>query len=112
MINVFYYNDKQRNKLIKFYEAQGQTMTHDNFLQDKKELVFDVLSIVEDPEFILKKLLLGKLQNNTITFKQLKTLIRLEHGYELTQTTRDIILIAVQGSIGGLIDRIRNAFNL
>jgi len=63
-------------------------------------------------EFILTELLLGKLQNDTITQSQLRTLIRLEHGFELTQTTRDKILIAIQGVIGSLRDRIKAAFNL
>lgn len=66
----------------------------------------------ENAKLELQELLLGKLKNNTITFEQLKTLIRLEHGFELTQTTRDKILIAVQGVVGSLRDRIKSAFNL
>lgn len=60
----------------------------------------------------LLNLLLEKLKNNTITFEQLKMLIRLEHGFELTQTTRDKLLIAIQGSVGSLITRIKSLFNL
>jgi len=66
----------------------------------------------ETPEEILLKLLLEKLKNNTITFEQLKTLLRLEHGFELTQTTRDKILIAVQGIVGTLRDRLKSVFGL
>jgi len=114
-MSTFLYRTNRRRKLIiKSREALGETMKHDNFLPSgEKELIFHVRPPdIPDPKHILLKLLLGKLQNNTITFEQLKTLIRLEHGFELTQTTRDKILIAVQGVIGSLRDRIINAFNL
>jgi len=66
----------------------------------------------QDARRELTDLLLGKLKNNTITFEQFKTLSRLEHGYTLTQTTRDKILVAIQGVVGSLRDRIKSAFNL
>lgn len=112
-----------RNKRIAKEAAHrlGESTIHDDFIDalgrstdgTKGRLTFDIIpDIVKTPKEILLELLLGKLQNNTITFEQLKTLIRLEHGFELTQTTRDKILIAIQGVIGTLRDRIKNVFNL
>jgi len=113
MRSQIYHTDRQRKQFLVNATRNGETNIHDNFLPNgDKELIFDVLPEVENPEHILLKLLLGKLQNNTITSEQLKTLIRLEHGFELTQTTRDKILIAVQGVVGTLRDRIKSAFNL
>jgi len=110
----FYFNAKQRKRLTGEANLRGETVIHDDFLENgKKRLTFDIIpDKIPSPREILLELLLGKLQNNTITFEQLKTLIRLEHNFELTQTTRDKILIAVQGVIGSLRDRIINAFNL
>jgi len=114
---VRYLSAKQRLNLLKNAHRNGETMKHDNFLSDgTKELVFEVLDNTPDPQFIAKdaltRLLLGKLKNNTMTFEQLKMLFRLEHNYELTQTTRDKILIAIQGIVGTLFERIKSAFNL
>jgi len=109
----FYQSMRQRKKIIQRLQAAGEILLHDDFLPDgRKRLTFETERIIPDPDFHLYKLLLGKLRNNTMTFEQLKTLIRLEHGFELTQTTRDKILIAVQGVIGTLRDRIKNIFNL
>jgi len=109
-----YRSPNQRKQFLKIAHSNGETMLHDDFLANNvKRLTFDVVPVLPpDPNEILKELLLGKLQNNTITFEQLKTLIRLEHEFELTQTTRDKILIAVQGVIGSLRDRIKSIFNL
>jgi len=89
---------------------------HTDFINNKFKVTFDNTPDVPDQEEIarheLLELLLGKLQNNTITFEQFKTLTRLEHGFELTQTTRDKILIAVQGIVGTLRDRLKSAFGL
>jgi len=114
MRSQIYVNNRQRVKFLRESERNGETLIHDNFLaNNRKELVFDTLPIdPEDPNRILLKLLLVKLQNDTITDQQLKTLIRLEHGFELTQTTRDKILIAVQGIVGTLTDRLKSAFGL
>jgi len=108
-----YHSMRERKRICDKKNRNGEILKHDEFLPNGlKRLTFEVENRIEDPNFILNKLLLGKLQNNTITFEQLKTLIRLEHGFELTQTTRDKILIAVQGIIGSLRDRIIRAFNL
>jgi len=108
-----YHTAKQRRNILKTAVINGETMIHDNFFSDHKEMVFDVVpKLPPDPKEILLELLLGKLRNNTITFEQLKTLIRLEHKFELTQTTRDKILIAVQGIVGTLRDRLKSAFGL
>lgn len=107
-----YFSPRQRRNFIRSAQSNGETMIHDNHFSDRKELVFDIQIIPENPVFQLRKLLLGKLRNNTITFEQLKTLIRIEHGFELTQTTRDKILIAIQGVIGTLRDRLKSVFGL
>jgi len=113
MRTVTYFTQRQRKTELELAHRSGETMIHDDFLVNSKQLTFDILpDIPPDPNQILKELLLEKLKNNTITFEQLKTLIRLEHGFELTQTTRDKILIAVQGVVGTLVQRIRSAFNL
>ena len=103
-----------RKKIIFARHALGESMIHDDFLNDgRKRLTFDIIADVPlEPDQVLLKLLLEKLENNTITQEQLKTVIRIEHGFILTQTTRDKILIAVQGIVGTLRQRIINAFNL
>lgn len=109
----FYHSMRERKKIIKRLAAAGETLLHDDHLTDgRKRLTFEIEIPKDDPDFILYKLLLVKLENNTITIEQLKTLIRLEHGFKLTQTTRDKILIAVQGIIGTLRDRLKSAFRL
>jgi len=108
-----YFNLRQRKAFLDNAHRNGETMIHDETIDNKRNrLTFDILITPEDPQLILYKLLIGKLQNDTITFSQLKTLIRLEHGFELTQTTRDKILIAVQGIVGTLRDRLKSAFGL
>jgi len=114
MSTFLYRTNRRRKQIIDSRQALGETMIHDDFLQSgEKMLTFEVRPPdPEQPDKILLKLLLEKLENNTITMEQLKTVIRIEHGFKLTQTTRDKILIAVQGVIGTLRDRIIQAFNL
>jgi len=116
MRTEIYSTERRRNQLIRDAVRIKESMVTDTDLGNgMHEAVFDLSDnriVPLTPEQILLKLLLGKLQNNTITVEQLKTLIRLEHGFELTQTTRDKILIAVQGVIGTLTERIKNVFNL
>jgi len=112
-MNFTYTNLTTRTRLLREAHDRGETLIHDNRINETtNELIFGIRNAIVSPESILLRLLLGKLQNNTITFEQLKTLIRIEHGFELTQTTRDKLLIAVQGVIGSLVDRIKRAFNL
>jgi len=113
-MSFLYRTNRRRKQIIEARESLGETMKHDNFLPSgEKELIFEVRPIEPpDPVFILRKLLLGKLENNTMTFEQLKTLIRIEHGFPLTQTTRDKILIAIQGVVGTLRDRLKSVFGL
>jgi len=118
---VFYKSPKNARQLKTAAHALGESTKHQDFVDingnptDGKSgrLTFHVLPhIPPTPEEILLELLLGKLKNNTITIEQLKTLIRLEHKFELTQTTRDKILIAVQGIVGTLRDRLKSVFGL
>jgi len=117
----FYNSRKQLKILTKAANQIGESTIHIDFInrQGKRtdgksgRVEFDIKQDpTNKPEVILLSLLLDKLKNNTLTFEQLKTLIRLEHGFELTQTTRDKILIAVQGIIGTLRDRLKSAFGL
>lgn len=113
MRTQIYFSDRQRRIFLQDAHSNGETMIHDDILDEKRSrLTFDILPKIIDPDVILYKLLLGKLENNTITIEQLKTLIRLEHGFPLTQTTRDKILIAVQGIVGTLRDRLKAVFRL
>jgi len=109
-----YTSNRQRKKALENANRLGESMIHDDLLPNgDHRITFDIIpSIPLTPNEILLKLLLVKLQNNTITNEQLKMLIRLEHNFELTQTTRDKILIAVQGVVGTLRDRLKSAFNL
>jgi len=118
---VFYGSLRNARALKRQAHSLGESTLHHDFIDNnnnvtdgtKGRLTFDIIADIPlTPEQILLELLLGKLKNNTITFEQLKTLIRLEHRFELTQTTRDKILIAVQGIIGTLRDRLKSAFNL
>lgn len=117
MTILFYASRREREFFIK---RENQEMLHDDFIDindnptdgNSGRLTFENTIEPIDPNDILFKLLLGKLKNDTITISQLKMLIRLEHGFELTQTTRDKILVAVQGMIGTLRDRLKAAFNL
>jgi len=117
----FYPSRRIKLRIISDHKALGETQKHDDYIDingnatdgRSGRLTFEILPKLElTPVQILLELLLGKLRNNTITFEQLKTLIRLEHNFELTQTTRDKILIAVQGIVGTLRDRLKSAFGL
>jgi len=118
---VFYRSRQQKRDATNQARLRGESTIHDDFLDrggnqtdgSRGRLTFDIIpDVVKTPREILLELLLVKLENNTITFEQLKTLIRLEHGFNLTQTTRDKILIAVQGVVGTLRNRLIAAFNL
>jgi len=60
----------------------------------------------------LRKLLVKTIENDTITFEDLKMLMRLERGLELEQTTIDKLIVVRQGGFSGIIQRIKNLFNL
>jgi len=60
----------------------------------------------------LKKLLIRTIENDTITFSDLKMLMRLERGLELQQSTIDKLIIIRQGGLRGIVQRIKNLFNL
>jgi len=60
----------------------------------------------------LRDLLIQTIENDTITFSDLKILMRLERGLELQQSTIDKLIIVRQGGLSGIIQRIKNLFNL
>jgi len=62
--------------------------------------------------FRLQKLLVKTIENNTITFEDYKMLMRLERGLELKQSTIDKLIIVRQGGVSGIVQRIKNLFNL
>lgn len=87
-----YYTRKERNKIVKAANANGESVIHDNFLEnDLKELILDVRVDVIPPSFYLHKALEKRLANDTLTFKDMKILMRLERGMPLLQTTLDKI---------------------
>jgi len=121
MNEIYFYRSRtNRRQILQVNNNRGFRILHDDFTDargiatdgSRGRLTLTNDPPIENPKDILLQLLLGKLENNTITFEQLKTLIRLEHGFELTQTTRDKILIAVQGVIGTLRDRLKSVFGL
>jgi len=60
----------------------------------------------------LQKLLIQSIENDTITFNDYKMLMRLERGLKLQQSTVDKLVIVKQGGLSGIIQRIKNLFNL
>jgi len=62
--------------------------------------------------FKLRKLLIKTIENNTIDWNDYKILLRLERGLKLQQSTIDKLIIVRQGGLSGIVQRIRNLFNL
>jgi len=60
----------------------------------------------------LQGLLIKTLENDTITFKDYKILLRLERGLELQQSTINKLVIIKQGGLSGIVQRIKNLFGL
>jgi len=60
----------------------------------------------------LTKLLVRTIENDTITFNDLKMLMRLERGLKLQQSTVDKLITVRQGGLRGILQRIKNLFNL
>lgn len=63
-------------------------------------------------KFKLKELLVKQIENDTITFDDYKMLLRLERNLELQQSTIDKLVILKQGGLSGIVQRIKNLFNL
>jgi len=85
-----YYTKKQRREIVRIANANDESVIHDNFYPDgRKELVLDVRESEPNPLFLLQKELVKNLENDTLTFKQLKIMMRIERGLPLQQTTLD-----------------------
>lgn len=88
-MTIKYYNSLKRKKsLVKAANKRGESTVHDDFIDvngnatDGKSgrLTFEVIVSTPDPNFIRKKELTGKLQDDSMTFSELKELERLERG--------------------------------
>ncbi len=84
MRTVFYKTPAKRRSLVKAAEAKGETMIHDDFCvgpNQENRLTFGVLPKPEpDPRAIRMKDLTAKLKDDTITFDEMKQLLRAERG--------------------------------
>jgi len=91
---------------------------HTDFIGDEFRVTFvdgaDNPQQSEDDQlkFKLTRLLIKTIENDTITFSDLKMLMRLERGLELQQSTVDKLTIIKQGGLSGIVQRIKNLFNL
>jgi len=98
---------------------------HTDFIDNDKSKGFRVTFVneLDDPDnseeqktrnlqFKLRKLLIRTIENDTITFEDLKILMRLERGLELQQSTIDKLIVVRQGGLSGIVQRIKNLFNL
>jgi len=65
-----------------------------------------------DVKRALQELLVENIQRDTITWKDYKILQRLERDLELQQSTIDKLVIIKQGGLRGILQRIRDLFNL
>jgi len=103
----------------------GFRSLHTDFINNNESQGFKVTFVngVDDPNnseeqktreirFELRELLIKTIENDTITFKDYKMLMRLERGLELQQTTIDKLIVIKQGGFSGIIQRIKNLFNL
>jgi len=103
----------------------GWRSLHTDFINNKESDGFHVTFVngLDDPsnsdqakerkiKTRLQELLTQSIQNDTITFKDYKILMRLERGLELQQSTVDKLVIIKQGGLSGIVQRIKNLFNL
>ena len=120
-----YHTRKIMKKAKDVRVSNGWRSLHTDFINNKESDGFHVTFVngIDDPsnspeaiqqraEAALLELLLDKLKNDTITPSQLRVLMRLERGIPLLQSTMDKLTIALQGGLSGLIQRIKNLFNL
>jgi len=98
---------------------------HTDFIQNDESKGYRVTFVngVDDPsnseeaklselKVQLESILLESLERDVITFKDLKMLLRIEHGLQLKQSTIDKLIIVKQGGFSGIVQRIKNLFNL
>jgi len=109
----------KRNK--KSRHTNGWRSLHTDFIDSNYRVTF--VNGLDDPDKSdqaeinrskskLTKLLVKTIQNNTITWDDYKILLRLERNLELQQSTIDKLIIVRQGGLLGIVQRIRNLFNL
>jgi len=101
--------------------GNGWRALHTDFINNLYHVTFVIGS--DDPhnsdeskdrqsKFELEKLLIVTLQNDTMTFSDLKMLLRIEHDLELKQSTIDKLIIVRQGGLSGIAQRIKNLFGI
>jgi len=111
MREAFYFTHKQRTKLLQDGNINNEICIFDDFLPDGlKRLTFDILDNTPDPIFLRTKQLLLKIQNDTITFNELKELLRIERNLQIQQTNRDVIITKFQSEGVTLRQRVKNTF--
>jgi len=99
----------------------GFSSLHTDFIDNKFRVTF--VNGSDDPansdearddklKFKLRQLLIRSIENDTITFTDLKMLMRLERGLKLQQSTIDKLVIIKQGGLSGIVQRIKNLFGL
>ncbi len=83
---VYYNSKKERITELKKANEKGESAIHDDFLDvngkvtdgNSGKLTFDILDNTPDPKFLRMKELRKKLQDDSITFKELKEYLRSE----------------------------------
>jgi len=90
MRTVDYHTKRERRQIVKAANLQGESTIHDDFLADGlKRLTLGIRTDEVDPLIAERRYLLAKLEADTMTFAELKTLLRIEHGLKLQQSTID-----------------------
>ncbi len=86
-MRIKYYNSKdERKTILDDANSLGESIIHDDFLDKdgnatdgtKGKLTLDVVASVPNPDFVRLKELNQKLDDDTITFDELKELLRLQ----------------------------------
>lgn len=101
--------------------SNGWRSLHTDFINKRYHVTF--VNGIDDPDnspealqqranFQLQELLTARLTNDSLTFKEFKILMRLERGIPLLQSTMNKLTVAIQGGLSGMIQRIKNLFNL
>jgi len=116
-----YFNRKSMDRDKKTRHKNNWRSLHTDIINNKFHVTY--VNGSDDPDnseeskerrlqFRLQKLLVKTIENDTITFNDLKILMRLERGLELQQSTIDKLIIVKQGGFGGIIQRLKNLFGL
>jgi len=105
--------------------TNGWNALHEDFINNDERQGYHVTYVngTDDPanseenreialQFKLKKLLIGTIENDTITWTDFKMLMRLERNLKLKQTTVDKLITVRQGGLSGIVQRIKNVFGI